>query len=275
MNKLGMSIVISHPQSPAINSQIPLFADAGFDSFFLSCGVTDRFDSIPHWAAVAAAYGIAFEAVHAPSDGANVIWLPSAADAAPHLARLRRLLDLCGEAGVEKLVLHPAADPAIPVSEYGLERYAALEQYARRIGVHICYENSTSTAHLMAVLRQSDPWHGFCLDTGHRQCYTPADPLLPALSGKLRYTHLHDNRGSGADLHLLPFDGAINWAGLAADLVAAKYAGTLNLELACSGSAAYRAMSYGDFVRLAYSRAQRLRELLRSAAKNAPLFICQ
>ena len=52
-SKLGMSILISHPDSYSIEEQIPLFADAGFDSFFLSCGVTEDFSKIPIWAEIA------------------------------------------------------------------------------------------------------------------------------------------------------------------------------------------------------------------------------
>ncbi len=268
MNKLGMSAIISHPGAGSIEGQIRLFADTGFDSFFLSCGVTDDFDSIPRWALLAREAGILFEAVHAPSDGADAMWCEGDA-VLPHIAQLLRLIRLCAGGGVEKLVLHPAGRGDVPVSALGLERYADLERAASAAGVRICYENSISIPHLLAVVQQAGPDHGFCLDIGHHQCYTPDAPLLQRLGRRMLYTHLHDNQGaaapgiSGPDLHLLPFDGVQDCPALAAALRSAGYTGTLDLELACAHREDYRAMPYPDFVRLAHRRAQRLQALVQ------------
>ena len=48
MNRLkGMSALASHPETKTIEEQISVFAGCGFDSFFLSTGVTDQFKKIP------------------------------------------------------------------------------------------------------------------------------------------------------------------------------------------------------------------------------------
>ena len=49
MNPIGMSLMISHPDKLSIEEQISLFAKVGFDSFFLSYGVTNTFEQIPFW----------------------------------------------------------------------------------------------------------------------------------------------------------------------------------------------------------------------------------
>ncbi len=88
--------------------------------------------------------------------------------------------------------------------------------------------------------------------------------LLDKWGHRLRYTHLHDNRGDGfGDLHWLPFDGVRDWSELAEGIASCGYSGTLNLELACHSSAAYRAMPYAEFVREAKERAVRFRAMLR------------
>ena len=93
---------------------------------------------------------------------------------------------------------------------------------------------------------------------------------------KILYTHLHDNRGSmppagGTDLHLLPFDGLLDWQAYARALACAGYRGTLNLELSCFHSKAYCAMSFSDFAALAFERVLRLREL-KQEAESAPAY---
>ena len=74
-NQLGMSALISHPDKKTIEQQLQIFADVGFDSFFLSCGVTNQYEKIPYWSACAKSLGISFEAVHAPSDFVNSVWV--------------------------------------------------------------------------------------------------------------------------------------------------------------------------------------------------------
>jgi sugar phosphate isomerase/epimerase len=254
-----MSAIISHPQSPSIDEQIKLFAAVGFDAFFLSAGVTDRFDLIPHWASVARASGITFEAVHAPSGGVNAVWQGGAESAAYDKA-MRRIINLCADGDVSKLVMHVGSDPAIAVSDTGLHFWQSLADYAQNKGVHLCFENANTPALLEAVLQNTDRFHGFCHDTGHQLCYTPAIRYERLFSDRLLFTHLHDNHAHG-DEHLLPQDGVFDWEAYVAALKAAAYAGTLNLELSCTYAEDYRQLSFLDFVRLAFLRICTLKSL--------------
>lgn len=260
MQKLGMAILISHPEAGSIEEQIALFAAVGFDAFFLSCGVTEAFERIPYWAERASAAGIDFEAVHAPSDGLDAVWLDEA-EGERYMERIRQVIDHCAAGGVDKLVMHTAAggEKAPAVSACGLARFAALEAFAQEAGVHLCYENADASPHLAAVLEQAGDYHGFCFDCGHQFCYTPEEPLLSRFGHRLLYTHIHDNFGD-RDRHLLPFDGGRDWLQYAKLLRGTGYAGTLTLELACHSSEKYRAMPFAGFVQEAYRRAKRLRE---------------
>ncbi len=274
---LGMSAIVSHPASPAIGEQIALYADVGFDAFFLSCGVTEEYHRIPAWADTARQAGIRFEAVHAPTDGVNALWSPtddpdSERAAQAYTARARQLIDFLAAGGVDKLVLHVAYGTPPPVSEAGLARFAALEAYATAHGVHLCYENATGTAHITAAVQNASPGHGFCHDCGHNACYTPEADLLEACGDRLLFTHIHDNRGNrggNGDLHLLPFDGDRDWPRYAEQIAATGYRGTLNLELACLHSAAYRSGTFEQFAREAYARIRRLAEMIEAAEADA------
>ncbi len=265
MQKLGISVMNSHPEAGCIDRQIELFAEVGFDSFFLSCGVTADFHRIPHWADLARQVGIEFEAVHAPTDGVNAMWLPEGGpETEAYLARAHRILDVCGEGGVSKLVLHTAYGTPPAISEPGLARFSMLEDYASLRGVSLCYENAGVSSHLIALVQNASPGHGFCHDVGHEQCYTPDTNYLAVCGNRLLYTHLHDNRGQ-ADEHLLPYDGIRDWTQYASALAERNYRGTLNAELSCTHCADYRAMTYKAFMKTALDRVRRLADGVVSA----------
>ncbi len=269
MRKIGMSILISHPDKWSISDQIPLFRESGFDSFFLSCGVTSEFHRIPEWSELSRKHGLWFEAVHAPSGGMNSVWQEGEAGE-DYLRMIRGLLTQCADGGVEKLVMHVSSGGAAPVSRMGLDRYRALEEYAEGLGVHLCFENGDVIPHLAAVLEEAGDFHGFCLDIGHHLCYAPREPLIQRFGHKLMYTHIHDNRGitrpgnPGGDMHLMPFDGNLDWNWFAEAIRNTGYMGTLNLELACHSCPAYGKMSYPEFVREANARITRFREMVET-----------
>ena len=267
MHKLGFSMMVSHPDNPGVSEQIPIFAQAGYDTFFLATGVTGEFNRIPEWADIGRKNGIAFEAVHAPAGGANAIWAEDDS-CEGYLAMIRGLIDLCSNGGVDKLVMHVTAGAAPAICQKGFDRYAALEDYAEGKQVQLCFENGDRVDHLMAVLEHCSDYHGFCIDIGHHLCYAPQVPLLSKFGHKLKYTHIHDNMGiqrpgnPGDDMHLLPFDGILDWNWFASTLRNAGYEGTLNLELAARGKESYRSCTYPEFVAEAYKRIVKFRAMV-------------
>ncbi len=260
MNKLGMSITNSHISNPSIEDQIKLFSEIGFDSFFMSSGVTEHFEKIPYWANIAQKCGIEFEALHAPSYGVQTVWL-GYDEAKNYIDTMKHIIDMCFMGNVEKLVLHPTCFGELDVSDEGLQVFSLLEEYADGKGVRLCYENCYSATHICEVVKHSGRPHGFCFDVGHNFCYTPDTMLASSLGDRIIYTHLHDNFGD-KDSHLLPFDGAVNWNAVIHALKEANYTGTLNLELSCNWDAEYNKICYADFTSRAYECACKLRQML-------------
>lgn len=257
VNQLGMSIVISHPESGSIEEQITLFAQTGFDTLFLSCGVTEEFRRIPCWARLAREVGIRLEAVHAPSGLLGAAWQDPEAGEVLY-KQLTGIVDHCASGEVEKVVTHVAIPTAGPVTTEGLALWRRIGAYAKAQGVHLCFENATPPEHLAAVMAQADPFHGFCYDVGHHSCYTPEEDYLTAYGDRLLYTHIHDNFGPSTDRHLLPYDGQVDWHAFMQALQAVGYTGTLNLELSCYYSEQYQKMSYSAFVKEAFERLKKL-----------------
>lgn len=252
-NKLGMSALISHPEKKSIDEQMRIFAAVGFESFFLSSGVTNEFDKIPFWAACARECGILFEAVHAPSDMVDSVWLGGEASL-QYQSTTRRIIDLCSDGGVEKLVLHTGNDQKLSPNERGIEFWRNLEDYSSSRGVVLCYENSNTPALFEAVVGSSSAPHGICHDIGHQLCYTQSINSLSLFGDKILYTHIHDNLGDGRDLHLLPGDGINDWKAYFSQITAIGYSGTLNLELSCYHRPDYCQMSFESFAKTAHKR---------------------
>ena len=252
-NKLGMSALISHPDKKSIDEQMKIFAAVGFESFFLSSGVTYEFDKIPFWAACARECGILFEAVHAPSDMVDSVWLGREQWGA-YKSATERIISLCSEGGVEKLVLHTGNDQKLSPNERGIEFWRNLEDYASSRGVVLCYENANTPALFEAVADSLVSAHGICHDIGHQLCYTPGVNYATLFGNKIRYTHIHDNLADGRDLHLLPGDGTNNWREYFEQISSIGYTGTLNLELSCYHRPDYREFSFEKFAITAYDR---------------------
>lgn len=266
-NKLGISIMTSHKDKCEVDEQIRIFSECGFDSFFLSCGVTEDFGKIIGWSEIAKKNKIQFEAVHAPSGGVDSVWM---GDGEEYIKRIMDILDLCSEAEVDKLVMHAALNPDVQISDAGREGFRKIENYAKHNGVHICYENAVSVAQVRALLADCEDFHGFCYDTGHHFCYTPQDDIKDLTDKHIMYTHIHDNLGKKSpdenrfeDMHLLPYDGSIVWEDFCKSIESAEYTGTLNLELSCNNKKEYNTLSYADFVKEGYKRISKIRENLK------------
>ena len=259
-NKLGMSILISHPDKKSIDEQIEIYAATGFDSFFLSSGVTSHFERIPEWSRIAKKHNIEFEAVHNPSDKVDSIWNLKNCDN-QYERTTKEIINFCSDGEVSKLVLHVGTSPLIVASESGLEFWYKLEQYAKSKGIKLCYENSNVPELFTAVIKNSDSYHGICHDVGHQFCYTPNKNYEKIYANKFLYTYLHDNTGNGNDYHFLPGDGSIDWNTYFSDLYKSNYTGTLNLELSCYHSNEYKNMNFENFVALAYNRIKKISDL--------------
>lgn len=252
-NKIGMSALISHPDKKTIEEQIEIFSSVGFESFFLSSGVTSEFEKIPMWSKFAKCRGIEFEAVHAPSNGVDFVW-DSLEKGAVYKKSIEKIIDYCSVGEISKIVIHVGTDSKKQVTLAGLEFWKNLEVYAEKRGVIICYENANTPLLFEEVVKNSACFHGVCHDVGHQMCYTPDKNYLEMFANKLIYTHIHDNFGKSEDLHFLPGDGQNNWEKYFDFLLNIGYAGTFNLELSCYHSAEYRLIPFEEFVKLSYDR---------------------
>lgn len=266
-----------------LEDQIRLYKETGFEGFF---AYWEPGMDVAALKKVADEEGMIFQSLHAPSgEGARWLWYQHE-DTEKHMRIFTECLHDCAANDIPIMVLHSfyGFDLHEP-TELGLRNYGILVEEARRLGVKIAIENLEGEEYLAALMEhfRDDPNVGYCWDSGHEACYTHRDLLAEPHHGtQLIATHLNDNLGTRDqngeltgldDLHLLPFDGIIDWQDAARKLAKWNFDDILMFELKPKGqpgrseSDAYARMSPEEFVTAAYMRCCRVAALF-IAEKN-------
>ncbi len=122
--------------------------------------------------------------------------------------------------------------------------FRSVEQICRLaepIGIRVALEvipNPISDGALLVDLLEKDldaPRTGICLDFGHAFLMGDVADTIETVAEHLITTHVHDNDGK-KDLHLVPFEGRINWDIALMTMQKVGYDGTYMMEIAGGGS---------------------------------------
>lgn len=226
---------------------------AGFDAIDLNlCQLCAHKTTLhlPAWqkdaeeiAQAAADLGLRLPQCHLPFKSAKVNWR-SEADYAYYLQMFYRAIDVAAVIGFPWAVVHPdrykereEMDFDALVRENHRE-YDPLVEYALKKGVNIAFENMNKGhfSDARELVEYIDSYHdarvGACWDTGHANMYYKGEKQWDALhtvGSRLHATHIDDNRAKD-DLHLLPWEGTVDWQCVTAALRDIGYDGTLILE---------------------------------------------
>ena len=257
--------------------QLPALKRAGWDGVFFTWTGKDEDRLL---AGKIKKEGLALQSVHAPYDGADRLW--ESEEGASEAQRQIRCIRDAAAWGCRLVVMHAVVGmeriaPSEADKARGLENFGKIFAAAEEAGVTVAMENTEGEAYLDCVLNSfhEHPFVRFCIDTGHEMCYDHCHDLIGKYADKLYCTHLNDNLGMSGDsitwlddLHLLPFDGAADWQGIASRLRAAAYRGDLTFEVKLEGREgrhehdAYRAMPFEAYAALALERAKRFERML-------------
>ena len=240
-----------------------LLSSLGFDAVFTD--FDGSISKIGHFAALAEAHGLLYESLHAPFDRINDLW-SDASDGDEMERRLADTIDAAARFGIPFVILHlSSGENAPPVCDAGRRRIDRLVARAVSEGVTLAFENQRKLANLAFVLElYRDCGNvGLCWDVGHEKCFAGGREFVPLFPGKMVYTHIHDNDCiPQGDLHLIPFDGCIDFRRTARHL--RDFAGTLTLELSPEASGRYDRMSAEAFAVRARDAALRLRNTVEA-----------
>ncbi len=155
----------------------------------------------------------------------------------------RRALDLCKELGAP----HITTEPGGPLTK-GASRQAAIDlfveglkplaEHAEKLGVLLLIEPEphllleTSDQYLEVAERLNAPSIGLNFDVGHAYCVSEDIPrAIAKLAPHIKHYHFEDIAATRVHHHLVPGQGAIDFAGVVKAIEATGYDGWVTVEL--------------------------------------------
>ena len=235
----------------------------GFTRVF--SGSTDP-DKVRTQAETVHAAGLTYDTLHAPFKGImNAIW-KEGDEGEETLNKLLTCIDLCTEIEAPIAVVHlSAGENPPPPTDIGRGRFIRLVEHAADKGVKVAFENQRKLANIAWAFEEfrDAPHVGFCWDSGHEGCFTPGRRYMPLFGDRLICTHIQDNEGIlNKDTHLIPFDGALDFAYVAAALRTAP-AVPLILEMKRK-AVNYEGMTDEAYLTRAAQAVKRLRDMIEN-----------
>ncbi len=259
MNKVGINYCGQFGETPEEGFQ--LFSELGFDAVFTDSKYTD----LEVFAKEAQKTGLYYECVHAPFKGINNIWQDNE-DGEAMFKSLYDCIDACHNVNVPITVVHLSSGKNPPrMNDLGFARLDKLVDHAVKQGVTLAFENQRKLANIAYIFETYKDVEQvrFCWDTGHEGVFAEGREYMPLFGDKLVYTHIHDNFSRpGGDLHMIPFDGNIDYAKVARHLKTHNYSGTLTLEVIPQVWEGYKGVSREAYYRKAYEAIIKIRNML-------------
>lgn len=282
MYKTKLCLGVSNSFQTPVKEQIKLIKDAKFDAFFIDWTPKTVLKDIKEYAD---SLEIEIQSVHAPFEKSADMWTDGdAADAA--VDELISCVGDCAEIGVPIVVCHAIIgfDKFTP-NNAGVVNFRKVVEFAKEKGVKIAFENTEGEMYLEKLMNSFKDYDnvGFCWDSGHEQCYNFSQDMLAKYGSRLIATHLNDNLGISFsdgktfwtdDLHLLPFDGIIDWKDAADRLNKCGYNDILTFELSKQSKPErhendkYAKMPIEEYIAEVYNRACRFAFLKMRLSEN-------
>lgn len=174
--------------------------------------------------------------------------------------RYKKDIKDCKENGIPMVVMHLTSKTKAPMyGEIGLERIKKIVNYAKELNVKVAFENTKIKGYLEYVLGNiKDDNVGICFDAGHCHVHFNDEFNFEFFKDRIFAVHLHDNDKSD-DLHLLPFDGTIDWKNVIEKLKECNYNGPITLELCYRYD--YLNMTLDEFYRIGKDRGNKLMKI--------------
>lgn len=174
-------------------------------------------------------------------------------------------LYLMKEKQIDMVVMHLTTSRECPLyNEIGLERIKRIVKHAKALGIKIAFENTRKKGYLEYVLSNiKDENVGVCFDIGHYHCHFNDEFDFELFKDRYFAVHLHDNDKTD-DLHLLPFDGTVNWKAVLPKLKENNYKGPITLELCYRYD--YLNQSLLGFYKEGYKRGKKLLDIYEKGA---------
>ena len=262
MKELGINLYAAYAGSGLTTAELAKeIASIGFECTFCSTSTPEQMKDVEK--AVHSA-GLFFDQLHAPFNTINNMWRAGDEGDATYKV-LTDAIDCCVALDAPIATVHLSSGPNPPmINDIGRGRYTNLVEYAAKRGIKIAFENQRKLYNLawsFAEFKDAENV-GFCWDTGHEACATPHIDMMAIFGDRLICTHLEDNNAVfNEDLHILPFDGKVDFERAAKALKKHNYTGPLMLEVG-NENEIYKGMTTQEFLARAYNAACRIRAMV-------------
>ena len=242
-----------------IEKRYQLIKQAGFDGILLWWSeYLDRND-YHNGPEIIRKMGLYIENIHTPFQVQDYIWLDNLDGETAISCYLQCVAD-CAEFEIPTMVIHLPDDDK-PHNALGLDRFKRIAEKAEQFNINVALENLKNLSNLTYMLSHVDsPRIGFCYDVTHHYCNYPSHDFLSMYSSRLMALHLHDyNKTHG--IHLLPFDGIIEWPIVMRKIAETSYIGAIAIE---AMNWNYKNISPEDYLKKAFEKAMKLDTLMHT-----------
>ena len=242
-----------------IDEQLRLMKENGFEATFLGCEGASFDETVEKIQAA----GITVDNLHAPFNKINDMWLPGEAGD-EMLRRLIRSFEDAARYDIPVVVVHMSSGCHPPIiGDVGNDRFRRLMETADRLGVIPAIENQRLLANIALMFEQYENAR-FCWDIGHENCFTPGREYMPLFGDKLAALHVQDNMCNyNEDLHMLPYDGKVDFDKAARYIAKSGFWGTVMLEVMARAER-YAQLSGEEFYSRAAKAARKLSDAIES-----------
>lgn len=174
--------------------------------------------------------------------------------------RYQKNIKDCKKNRISLVIMHLTSGMNPPIyNELGLQRIKKIVDYAEEMDVKIAFENTKIKGYLEYVFDNiANKNIGLCYDAGHCHAHFKDEFPYERYKEKILAVHLHDNDQTD-DLHLLPWDGTIDWEFVINKLKECNYTGPVTLELCYRYD--YVKMTLKEFYQKGYEIGKRLAEI--------------
>lgn len=174
--------------------------------------------------------------------------------------RYKNDIKVCKENNIPMVVMHLTSKSEAPqYNEIGLKRLQEIVDYAESLNIKVAFENTKIKGYLDYVIKNIHNENaGICFDSGHYHVHFNDELDFSTFKDRIFAVHLHDNDKSD-DLHLIPFDGTLDWENVIKNLKECNYDGSITMELCYRYE--YLEMGIENFYKKGYEVGNKLKEM--------------
>ena len=191
----------------------------------------------------------------------NDLWLEK--EAGDKLVdRYKNDIKICRNNNIPMVIMHLTSKSEAPkYNEIGLKRLQEIVDYAQKLNIKVAFENTKIKGYLDYVIDNIKNKNvGICFDSGHYHVHFNDELDFSKFKDRIFAVHLHDNDQSD-DLHLMPFDGTLNWKEVMQNLKKCNYTGPITMELCYRYE--YLDMGIEKFYKKGFEIGKKLNEILK------------